>query len=83
LQGRRRGRGGRNEVPGFSGDRVAGSNKTRKGGKFAADGAKGIADGIAGGGFVVAAGKKMIAKEVKGATAKATGGSRREGRENG
>jgi hypothetical protein len=75
--------GGRNEVPGFGGDRVAGSNKTSKGGKFMADGAKGVKDGIARGGFVVAAGKKMIAKEVKGATAKATGGSRRKGRENG
>jgi hypothetical protein len=48
-----------------------------------ADGAKGIVDGIAGGGFVVVTGKKMIAKEVKGAMAKATGGSRRESRENG
>jgi hypothetical protein len=53
------GGGSRDEVLGFCGDRVvAGNNKTGKGGKFMADRAKGISDGIAWGGFVEAAGKK-------------------------
>ena len=51
------GEGSRDEVPGFGGDGVAGDNETGKGGEFAADRAKGVADGVAGGGFVVATGK--------------------------
>ena len=58
--------GGRNEVFGFSVNRMAGSNEAGKGSKFAADGTKGIADGIAWGGFVVAAGKKVVTVWVKG-----------------
>jgi hypothetical protein len=52
------GGGGRDEVTGFDGDGVAGDDETGKGGKFTADYTKGVADGIAGRGFVVAAGKK-------------------------
>jgi dipeptide/tripeptide permease len=37
---------------------VAGDNKTGKGGEFVADRTKGVADGIACGGFVVVAGKR-------------------------
>jgi hypothetical protein len=62
---------------------MARGNNTSKGGKFAAEGAKGIVDGIAGGGFVEAAGKKVVAKEVKGAMAETTEGIRKKGRENG
>ena len=36
---------------------MAGDDETSKGGEFAADRAKGVADGVAGGGFVVATGK--------------------------
>jgi hypothetical protein len=46
------GGGGRDEVTGFDGDGVAGEDETSKGGEFAADRAKGVADGVARGGFV-------------------------------
>jgi hypothetical protein len=52
-------------VTGFGGDRVAGDNKTSKGGEFAADRAKGVVDGVAWGGFVKAAGKKVVAVGIK------------------
>jgi hypothetical protein len=54
------GGGSRDEVTGFGGDGVAGDDETGKGGEFAADRTKGIADGIAWGGFVVAAGKRWL-----------------------
>jgi hypothetical protein len=59
----------------FGGDRVAGDNKTGKGGEFAADCAKGVVDGVAWGSFVEAAGKKVVAIGVtKGVAAEAAGG---------
>jgi hypothetical protein len=64
------------EVSGFlGGDRVAGDNKTGKGGEFAADRTKGIMDDIA-------AGKKVVAVGVKGVVAEAAGGMGKELREN-
>jgi hypothetical protein len=69
------GEGSRDEVVGFDGDGVAGDNETNKGGEFAADRAKGVADGIDRGGFVVAAGKKVVAVGVKGVVAEAAGGT--------
>jgi hypothetical protein len=52
------GGGSTDEVTGFGGDGVVGDDKTGKGGEFAADCTKGVVDGVAWGGFVVAAGKK-------------------------
>jgi hypothetical protein len=77
------GEGSRDEVTGFSGDGVAGDDKTGKGGEFAANCAKGVADGIAWGGFVVVAGKNMVAIGVSGAAAEAAEGMGKELRENG
>jgi hypothetical protein len=79
------GGGSRDEVTGFDGDTgVAGDDETSKGGEFAADRTtEGVADGIAGGGFVVAAGKKVITVEVKGAGAEGAGGIGKEVRKNG
>jgi hypothetical protein len=76
--GRVGGGGGRDEVTGFNGDGVAGDNETGKGGEFAADQTKGVADGIAGGDFVVATGKKVVAVEVKGMSAEGAGGIGKE-----
>jgi hypothetical protein len=77
------GGGSRDEVSGFGGDRVAGDNETGKGGEFAADRAKGVADGVAWGGFVEVAGKEVVAVGVKGAVAEAAGGMWKELGENG
>jgi hypothetical protein len=74
---------GRNEVFGFSVNRMAGSNEAGKGSKFAADGTEGIADGIAGGSLVVAAGEEVVTVEVKGALAGRAKGVREVGREDG
>jgi hypothetical protein len=77
------GGGSRDEVTGFGGDGVAGDDETGKGGEFAADRTKGVADGIACRGFVVAAGKKVVAVEVKGAGAERAGGVGKEVGKNG
>jgi hypothetical protein len=61
------GGGSRDEVTGFGGDGVAGDDKTGKEGEFVADHTKGVADGVAWGGFVVAAGKNVVAVGVIGA----------------
>jgi hypothetical protein len=50
--------GGGNKVLWFIGDRVTGGDETGKGAELVADGSEGVTDGIAGGGFVVLAGKK-------------------------
>jgi hypothetical protein len=50
---------------GFVGDSVTGVDKTCEGGQFAADGTEGVADGIARGGFMKAAGEKVVTVEVK------------------
>jgi hypothetical protein len=71
------------EVTGFDGDGVAGGDETGKGGEFAADRTKGVADGIPGGGFVIAAGKEVITVEVKGAGAEGAGGIGKEVGKNG
>jgi hypothetical protein len=58
---------------------VAGDDKTGKGGEFfTADHTKGVADGIAWGGFVVAAGKKVVTIGVNGAAAEAAEGMGKE-----
>jgi hypothetical protein len=49
--------GGGDEVFGFIGHRMTGSNEAGKGPKFTADGTEGIADGITGSSFVVATGE--------------------------
>jgi hypothetical protein len=77
------GEGSRDEVTGFGGDGVAGDDETSKGGEFAVDRAKGVADGVAWGGFVVAAGKKVVAIGVNGAAAEAAEGMGKELGENG
>jgi hypothetical protein len=74
IVGGRGGGGGRDEVTGFDGDGVAGDDETGKGGEFAAERTEGVADGVAGGGFVVAAGKEVVAVEVKGTSAEGAGG---------
>lgn len=79
--GRAGGRGGRNEVFGLIGNRVAGGDETSEGGKFTADGAKGVADGVAGRSFVEAAGKKVVAKGVHGEVAETAKGRGKKGRE--
>jgi hypothetical protein len=71
-------------VTGFSGDAVAGDDKAgKKGGEFAADCTKGVVDGVAWGGFVVAAGKKVVAVGVNGAVAEAAACMGKEVRDNG
>jgi hypothetical protein len=77
------GGGSRDEVTVFSGDGVTGDDETGKGGKFAADHTKGVADGVAWGGFVVVAGKKVVTVGVNGAAAEAAEGMRKEVGENG
>jgi hypothetical protein len=77
------GGGSGDEVMGFGRDRVAGDDKTGKGGKFAVYRTKGITDVIAWGDFVVAAGKKLVAVEVKGVGAEGAGGMGKEVGKNG
>jgi hypothetical protein len=66
--------GGGNEVFGLGGDGVAGSDETSEGAEFAADRGKGITDGVAGTGFVKAAGEEVVAVGVEGAVTRGAGG---------
>lgn len=66
--------GGGDEVFGLVGNGVAGNDEASEGAELAADRAKGIADGVAGAGFVKAAGEKVVAVRVKGAVARGAGG---------
>jgi hypothetical protein len=63
--------GGSDKKLGFVGDSVTGVDKTCEGGQFTADGTKGVADGITRGGFVKAAGEKVVPVKVKRAFTKA------------
>jgi hypothetical protein len=57
---------GGDEILGFIGYRVTGGNETGNGTKIAADGSKGLADGVAGGGLlVILAGENVVAKKVE------------------
>jgi hypothetical protein len=58
------GRGG-DKVLGFVRDGVTGGDETGEGTELEPDCFEGVADGVAGGGFVILAGKKVVAVNVK------------------